>query len=61
MALKFYTSVAEGAKQKVKMILEIIPGFAGIPMFPRFDVTGAKGRRGRGGGRASCLICPHPE
>ena len=49
MALKFYTSVAEGAKQKVKMILEIIPGFAGIPMFPRFDVTGAKGRRGRGG------------
>ena len=56
MALKFYTSVAEGAKQKVKMILEIIPGFAGIPMFPRFDVTG-----GGGGARPSCLICPHPE
>ena len=46
MALKFYTSVAKGAKQKVKMILEIIPRFAGIPIFPRFDVTGARGRRG---------------
>ena len=60
MAFKFYTSVAKGAKPKVKMILEIIRRFAGIPMFPRFDVTGARGRRG-GGGRASCLICPHPE